>query len=166
MLMPTQAELTVVIGRDCKNLGESDNPLDYVLGYMVGNDISSRHWQFIDPSSRQPGYAKSFDKFAPVGPILCSPSEIPDPSKLKLRTWVNGDLRQESGTDDLIFDIPSIIRHLSRGMTLRAGTLIMTGTPSGVGAFMKPPVWLQDGDMVEITCDKIGTIRNKIKFER
>ena len=155
----------MVIGKDCKNLSPSENPLDYVLGYAVGNDVSSRYWQNATRSSGQHGYAKSFDKFAPLGPILCSPLAIPDPSKLRLITRVNGEVRQESETDDLIFDVPAIIRHLSRASTLRKGTVIMTGTPSGVAAFRNPPAWLQDGDVVEIEIEGIGKIRNKMAFE-
>ena len=97
--------------------------------------------------------------------MLVSPLAIPDPSKLKLITRVNGEVRQESGTDDLIFDVPTIIRHLSRASTLRPGTVIMTGTPSGVAAFRKPPAWLQDGDVVEIEIEGIGKIRNRMVFK-
>jgi len=125
-----EGELCVVIGRDVKNLQLDDDPLDYVLGYMAGNDVSSRFWQ-LNPerSSGQHGFAKSFDKFAPVGPVIASMSVVKDPHQLRLRTWVNGELRQETATNDLIFDIRAMIRHLSMGMTLRKGTIIMTGTP-------------------------------------
>lgn len=115
-------------------------------------------------SGNQHGYAKSFDKFAPIGPVLCSTKLIPDPSVLILTTKVNGELRQSTKLDDLIFDVPKIIRHLSRGTTLRKGTVIMTGTPSGVAAFMKPPQWLKDGDSVEVEISAIGMIENRMKF--
>jgi 2-keto-4-pentenoate hydratase/2-oxohepta-3-ene-1,7-dioic acid hydratase in catechol pathway len=154
----------VIIGKEAKDLTPEDNPLDYVLGYTVGNDVSSRYWQMPDRSGGQHGYAKSFDKFAPIGPVLVSTKDIPDPSLLTLTTKVNGELRQETKTDDLIFDIPTIIRHLSRGTTLRKNTVIMTGTPSGVAAFMKPPAWLKDGDIVEVEISGIGIIRNKMKI--
>jgi 2-keto-4-pentenoate hydratase/2-oxohepta-3-ene-1,7-dioic acid hydratase in catechol pathway len=134
--------------------------MDYVLGNTVGNDVSSRWWQQPAQSGNQHGYAKSFDQFAPIGPILCSPTWIPDLSKLILNTRVNGAERQLTGTDDLIFDVPSIIKHLSRGMTLQKGSVIMTGTPGGVGAFMKPPEWLADGDIVAVEISQIGTIQN------
>ena len=124
-----EGELTVIIGKDVKNLPEAADPLDYVLGYTVGNDVSSRYWQNAERSGAQHGYAKSFDKFAPIGPVIASPAAVKNPEKLKLKTWVNGEVRQDGATDDLIFDIRSIIRHLSQGMTLRQGTLIMTGTP-------------------------------------
>jgi 2-keto-4-pentenoate hydratase/2-oxohepta-3-ene-1,7-dioic acid hydratase in catechol pathway len=127
------------MGKDCKNIPESQDPLGYVLGYTIGNDVSSRWWQQPSQRGNQHGYAKSFDKFALIGPILCSTAQIPDPSKLKMVTKVNGVERQATGMDDLIFDVAMIIKHLSRGGTLQKGTVIMTGTPSGVGAFMKPP---------------------------
>ena len=156
----------MIVGRDCKNISPRENPLDYVLGYTVGNDVSSRFWQLDkDRSGGQHGYAKSFDKFAPIGPVLCSTSQIPDPSKLRLRTTVNGVEKQNTGLDDLIFDIDAIIRHLSRGMTLRAGTVIMTGTPSGVAAFETPPGWLKDGDKVVVEIPSIGAISNKMVLE-
>lgn len=162
-----QGELCVVIGKTCKNLTPTCNPLDYVLGYTVGNDVSSRFWQIDrERSGGQHGYAKSFDKFAPIGPVLCSTSQIPDPSKLSLKTTVNGIQKQSTGLDDLIFDIPAIIRHLARGMSLRPGTVIMTGTPSGVAAFEKPPGWLEDGDLVEVEVPEIGKIANRMSFEK
>jgi 2-keto-4-pentenoate hydratase/2-oxohepta-3-ene-1,7-dioic acid hydratase in catechol pathway len=128
--MDYEGELSVVIAKDVKNLGEKEDPLDYVLGYTVGNDVSSRYWQ-VNPtrSGGQHGPAKSFDKFGPIGPVIVSPKAIGDPEALELRTWVNGDLRQNGKTDDLIFGIRAIIRHLSIGKTVRKGTVIMTGTP-------------------------------------
>ena len=157
----SKGELALVIGRDCHNLPADSNPLEYVLGYTIGNDISSRYWQKISEAS----YGKSFDKFAPLGPILVSSHDIIDPSALTLRTRVNGELRQESGTNDLIFSVPEIVRHLSRGRTLRQGTVIFTGTPSGVGAFQQGgPKFLVDGDLVEIEIEGIGKIANKIAF--
>lgn len=155
----------MVIGRDCKNLGEHEDPAPYILGYTVGNDVSSRYWQQPERCGTQHGYAKSFDKFAPIGPILVSTTAIPDPKALTIKTRVNGQQRQITRTDDLIFDIPAIIRHVSRGTSLKPGTVIMTGTPSGVGAFMKPPAWLQDGDIVEVEISKIGIICNKMVME-
>jgi 2-keto-4-pentenoate hydratase/2-oxohepta-3-ene-1,7-dioic acid hydratase in catechol pathway len=159
-----QCELSVIIGKDCKNLSDSDDPFDYVLGYTVGNDVSARFWQAPAQSGGQHAYAKSFDKFAPLGPVLVSTSVIPDPAKLTLKTWVNGEERQSSGIDDLIFDVPALIRFLSKGRTLEKGTVIMTGTPSGVAAFMKPPVWLADGDVVEMEIAGIGRIKNNMVF--
>jgi 2-keto-4-pentenoate hydratase/2-oxohepta-3-ene-1,7-dioic acid hydratase in catechol pathway len=154
-----------VIGKDCKNLSEGDDPQDYVLGYTVGNDISSRYWQQPERSGHQHGYAKSFDKFAPLGPVICSRNIIPDPSTLSLKTSVNGALRQEGKTNDLIFDVSSLIRFFSRGMTLRKGTVIMTGTPAGVGITRSPPALLMDGDVVEVEISGIGRIKNRMVFE-
>ena len=119
-----------------------------------------------DRSGNQHGYAKSFDKFAPIGPVICSTSAILGPAALTLQTRVNGELQQKTKTDDLIFDIHAILRHLTRGTTLRRGTVIMTGTPSGVAAFLKPPLWLEDWDVVEVEIEGIGMIRNRMVFEK
>ncbi|PVH70574.1 aromatic compound degradation protein, partial [Cadophora sp. DSE1049] len=150
-----EGEFSVVIGKDAKNVSKDEDPLDYVLGFTVGNDMSSRYWQDPERSSSQHSTAKSFDKFAPLGPVIASLKAVGDPEKLRLRTWVNGELRQDTSTGDLIFGVRHLIRHLSRGKTLRKGTVIMTGTPSGVAAFHKPPKWLRNGDLVEIEIEKI-----------
>ncbi|EFX05260.1 fumarylacetoacetate hydrolase family protein [Grosmannia clavigera kw1407] len=160
-----EAELCVVIKKDCKNLTEADDITDYILGYTAGNDVSSRWWQMPARSNNQHGVAKSFDKFAPLGPVLASPRAVPDPKKLHMECFVNGERRQETGIDDQIYDISTVLRHLSRGMTLRRGTVIMTGTPSGVAAFRQPPVWLQHGDVVTVRIDVIGEILNHMAFE-
>lgn len=158
--------MCIVIGRDCKN-ATLQNALSYVLGYTVGNDVSSRYWQWEERSGRQHGSAKGFDKFAPIGPVIVSPSAIGDPHALSIKTTINGnDVRQSARTDDLIFKIPNLIQHLSRGTTLRIGTVIMTGTPSGVAAFMKPQAFLKDGDIVEVEIENIGRLRNKMCFEK
>lgn len=154
-----------MIGKDCRNLSQDDDPQDYVLGYTVGNDISSRYWQQPERSGYQHGYAKSFDKFAPLGPVICSRNLISDPSTLSLKTSVNGSLRQEGKTNDLIFDVSSLIRFFSRGMTLRKGTVIMTGTPAGVGVARSPQALLMDGDVVEVEISGIGRIENRMVFE-
>jgi 2-keto-4-pentenoate hydratase/2-oxohepta-3-ene-1,7-dioic acid hydratase in catechol pathway len=112
----------------------------------------------------QHGYSKAFDKFAPIGPCIVSSDIIPDPTKLYLKTFVNGNLRQQTSTDDLLFDIPTIIRHLTRGRTMRPGCVIMTGSPSGVGFFMKPSGLLKHGDVVEVNIDRIGAIKNRMVF--
>lgn len=112
-------------------------------------------------SGGQHGFAKSFDNFAPFGPTIVSPGTLGDITKLTMTTKVNGEARQKSGLNDLIFSIDHILRHLSMGRTIRAGTVIMTGTPSGVAAFMKPaPQWLSKGDVVEVTLEGVGTIKN------
>ena len=158
--------MCIIIGRDCKN-ATLENALSYVLGYTVGNDVSSRYWQWEERSGRQHGAAKGFDKFAPIGPVIVSPNAIGDPHALSIKTTINGnDVRQSARTDDLIFKIPNLIQHLSRGTTVRKGTVIMTGTPSGVAAFMKPQAFLKDGDIVEVEIENIGRLRNKMCFEK
>ncbi|KAH7073495.1 hypothetical protein BKA63DRAFT_534000 [Paraphoma chrysanthemicola] len=164
-MLDYEGELTIIIGKDCKNVSAS-NFQDYVLGYTVGNDVSARNYQLpANVSGGQFGYAKSFDKFAPIGPCIASTKVIPDPQKLTYWTKVNGEKRQQTGTDDMIYTVGQIIEHLSRGTTLRAGTAILTGTPSGVGLFMEPKGFLKDGDEVEIYVEGIGSIVNKMKFE-
>jgi 2-keto-4-pentenoate hydratase/2-oxohepta-3-ene-1,7-dioic acid hydratase in catechol pathway len=160
--MDYEGELTVVIGRDAKNVSEAD-ALDYVLGYTAGNDVSARTFQLPDNSGGQYGYAKSFDSFAPIGPAIWSPKLIPDPQKLRYVLRVNGKVRQETGTDDMIWSVRQIIAHLSRGTTLRKGTVIMTGTPAGVGFFQKK--FLKDGDVVEVEIEGLGKISNKMVFD-
>lgn len=161
-----QAELCFIIGKDCKDVSGSEDAMQYIFGYTAGNDVSSRYWQVPERSGNQHGLAKSFDKFAPIGPIITSPDVIRDPHKLAIKSFVNGDVRQASCTDDLIYDIPTILKHISRGTTLRKGTVVMTGTPSGVAAFMKPPAWLEDGDVVEVEIEKIGRLSNRIVMKR
>ncbi|OCK95621.1 uncharacterized protein K441DRAFT_658329 [Cenococcum geophilum 1.58] len=162
-MLDYEGELTVIIGRDAKNVSAA-NALSYVLGYTAGNDVSARNFQMPDTSGGQFCYAKSFDKFAPIGLAIVSTSVIPDPQKLKYVTKVNGQKRQETGTEDMIWSVAQIIEHLSRGTTLRAGTAIMTGTPSGVGLFMKPKGFLGGGDVVEVYFEGIGSIINKMVF--
>lgn len=160
-----EGELSIIIGKDGKNISEAD-ALSYVLGYTVGNDVSARNFQIpVTVSGGQFGYAKSFDQFAPIGPAVLLAKGV-DPQKLKYTTKVNGEVRQETGTDDMIWTVKQIIAHLSRGTTLRKGTVIMTGTPSGVGLFMEPKGFLKDGDVVEIEVEGIGAIANKMVFEK
>lgn len=157
-----EGELCVVIGKDCKNFNAEGDFTEYVLGYCAGNDVSARFWQMPAQSGNQHGYAKSFDNFGPIGPTIVSTSEIPSPDELELTTTVNGEVRQKTSTGDLLFTIPKILEHLSRGTTVRKGTIIMTGTPSGVAAFMKPPKWLQSGDVVQVEISRVGRITNKM----
>ncbi|KAL5324123.1 hypothetical protein ACEPPN_008666 [Leptodophora sp. 'Broadleaf-Isolate-01'] len=159
--MDYEAELCVIIGKDLKSPSPSESLDPYILGYSVGNDVSARFWQDPSRSGGQHAFAKSFDRFAPFGPAIISPGTLGDITKLTMTTTVNGELRQKSGLDDLIFSIDQILRHLSMGRTVRAGTVVMTGTPSGVAAFMKPvPRWLVQGDVVEIMLEGVGVIRN------
>lgn len=162
-MMDFEGELTVIMGRDAKNISEAD-ALDYVLGYCAGNDVSARNFQLKEASGMQFGYAKSFDKFAPIGPAIWSKKAIPDPQKLKYVTRVNGVVKQETGTDDMIWSVRQIIAHLSRGTTLRKGTVIMTGTPAGVGFFHNE--FLKDGDIVEVEIEGLGKLENKMVFSK
>ncbi|KAK4623784.1 Fumarylacetoacetate hydrolase domain-containing protein 2 [Fulvia fulva] len=160
-----EGELCFVIGRDVRDFGQDDNVADYIIGFMAGNDVSAREWQTQETAGGQHHVAKSFDHFAPVGPVLASYEAIPQPEALRLQTLVNGNLRQDTRTDDLLFTLKDIMVHLTLGKTLRKGTVVMTGTPSGVAAFMKPPVWLEDGDVVEVRITGLGTLRNKHVFK-
>lgn len=158
-----EGELTVVIGRDAKNVSE-DQALEYVLGYTAGNDVSARNFQVPEASGGQFCYAKSFDGFAPIGHAIWSPDLVPDPQNLQLKTAVNGKVVQETSTGDMIWGVRQIIAHLSRGTTLRRGTVIMTGTPSGVGYFRGE--FLKDGDVVEVELEGLGKTSNKVVFEQ
>lgn len=138
--------------------------MDYVLGYTACNDISSRTSQF---AQSQWSFSKGFDGACPIGPTLVSPSLIPDPSKLHVRGLKNGDVLQDCGTDDLIFSIPKLISCLSQGTTLPAGTLIITGTPAGVGIVRKPKVTIKEGDEFHVEIlPHIGTLVNVFENEK
>ncbi|KAH7210806.1 uncharacterized protein BKA55DRAFT_697942 [Fusarium redolens] len=158
-MLDYEAELGVVIGKDAKNVTEAA-ALDYVLGYTACNDVSARNFQIPEASGGQFCYAKSFDKFAPIGHTIVHPSEFPDPIASRITAKVNGEIKQDSNTNDLIFGVRQLISHLSRGTTLRKGTVIMTGTPSGVGYFRNE--FLKGGDVVEVEIEGVGKIRNVI----
>lgn len=158
-----EGELCFVFSKDCKNVSEAD-ALDYVLGYTVGNDISARNYIPQEISGFQMSYGKSFDDFAPLGPYLVHPKIVGDPHNLQLTTKVNGDIRQNESTSDMIWKISQIIPHLARGRMVRAGTVCMTGTPSGVGWFMTPTGYVKDGDEMEIIIERLGSIKNKVRF--
>lgn len=158
-----EGELAVVIGRAGRNISRA-RALDHVLGYTVANDISARDWQFKFGGG-QFCQGKSFDTFCPLGPVLVTRDEVPDPGRLRIRTLVNGELRQDGGTDDMIFDVPALIEFLSAGKLLMPGTVILTGTPGGVGFTRKPPVFLRAGDRLEVTIDGIGTLVNTVRAE-
>ncbi len=158
-----ECELAVVIGRACKNVSPKE-ALDYVLGYTCANDVSARDWQ-KDWGGSQWCRGKTFDTFLPLGPCLVTRETIADPSGLPIRTVLNGEVMQESNTDDLIFDVPALISFLSGSTTLEAGTVICTGTPHGVGMARQPPVWLQAGDEVTIEIEGIGRLTNPVRQE-
>ena len=158
-----ECELAVVIGRACKNVSRQ-NALDYVLGYTCCNDVSARDWQ-IKRGGGQWCRGKSFDTFSPLGPVLVTPDEIPNPNELKIRTVLNDQVMQDWNTNDMIFDVPTLIEFLSGSTTLLPGTVILTGTPHGVGMAQKPPRWLKPGDSVSIEIEKVGTLTNPVTEE-
>jgi len=158
-----EGELAVVIGRTCKNVTR-DEALKYVLGYTCANDVSARDWQKKFGGS-QWCRGKTFDTFAPMGPCLVTADEIPDPNALTLATVLNGVRVQESTTADMIFDVPALIAFLSGSTTLLPGTVILTGTPSGVGMARQPPLWLKSGDDVVVEIERIGSLRNPVVDE-
>jgi len=155
-----ECELAVVLGRNVCNV-PAERALDFVLGYTAANDVSARDWQ-IRRSGRQWCRAKSFDTFCPLGPCLVTPDEIPDPGNLRLGTRVNGETVQDWTTSDLIFDVPQLIEFLSADTTLLAGTVILTGTPHGVGMARQPPLWLKPGDAVTVWVDGVGELTNPV----
>ncbi|MFK8115428.1 MAG: fumarylacetoacetate hydrolase family protein [Rubripirellula sp.] len=158
-----EAELVVVIGREARHVAASD-AMSRVFGYTCGHDVSARDWQKGRPGG-QWLQGKSFDTFAPLGPCLVTTKEVPDPSNLRVRMHLNGEVVQDSTTAQLIFDIPSLIAHLSKIFTLKPGDLIFTGTPPGVGAARKPPVFLQPGDLCSVEIDGIGVLTNPCEAE-
>lgn len=158
-----EAELVVIIGREGKHIAASD-AMDYVFGYSCGHDVSARDWQKGRPGG-QWLLGKTFDTFAPVGPCMVTTRELADPSNLRVRMTLNGDVVQDSTTSQLIFDIPELIEHLSKITTLRPGDLIFTGTPPGVGAARTPPRFLKDGDDCRVQIDSIGTLVNRCTAE-
>jgi len=159
-----ECELAVVIGRGGKNIREED-ALDHVFCYTCANDVSARDWQ-NEWGGSQWCRGKTFDTFAPLGPCLVTKDEIPDPAGLGIRTYLNGEIMQNSNTEDLIFSVPKLIAFLSGSTTLPDGAVILTGTPSGVGMAHKPPVWLKAGDQVEIEIDRIGRLSNPVLEEK
>jgi 2-keto-4-pentenoate hydratase/2-oxohepta-3-ene-1,7-dioic acid hydratase in catechol pathway len=158
-----ECELAVVIGRRCKNVARSE-ALDYVLGYTCANDVSARDWQ-KKGGGTQWCRGKGFDTFCPLGPVLVTRDEIPDPQTLKLQTRVNGEILQDSSTSDMIFDVATLIEFLSGSTTLLPGTVILTGTPQGVGMARNPPRFLQPGDDVTVEIDRIGALQNPVALE-
>ncbi|HZZ20498.1 MAG TPA: fumarylacetoacetate hydrolase family protein [Opitutaceae bacterium] len=159
-----ECELAVVIGRTCKNVSKAD-ALSYVLGYTAANDVSSRDWQFA-LGGGQFCQGKSFDTFCPLGPVLVTTDEIPNPNALRIKTILNGVTMQDWSTDDMVFDVPTLVSFLSASKTLLPGTVILTGTPHGVGYARKPPVFMKAGDTVTIEIEKIGSLTNPVVEEK
>jgi 2-keto-4-pentenoate hydratase/2-oxohepta-3-ene-1,7-dioic acid hydratase in catechol pathway len=156
-----EVELAVIIGKSAKNV-PIETALDYIAGYTVANDVSARTWQ-ANAGARQWIRGKSFDTFCPLGPMLVTPEDVPDPDKLAIKCVLNGQVMQESNTSDMIFSTPRLISYLSEDTTLLPGTVILTGTPSGVGFTRNPPVFLKPGDKIEMTIERLGTLINRVQ---
>ena len=157
-----EAELAVVIGTKARNVIAA-NAYDYIAGYMNCNDVSARDLQLRPGDQWLRG--KCLDSFCPLGPWLVSSDEIPDPHALSIQCRVNGQLRQDSNTREIIHRIPQLIEYLSAAFTLQAGDVIITGTPHGVGAFRNPPLWLKHDDVVEVEIEGLGVLRNRCRLE-
>ena len=158
--MDFEAELAVVIGGYGKDVPESE-ALSLVAGYTILNDLSAREFQF-DIAPAQTTFAKSMDGFAPMGPWLVTRDEIPDPQTLDVFCWLNGTQMQHGRTADMLFPVATLIAYLSRFMTLEPGDVIGTGTPAGIGAFRKPPVYLKPGDRLRFEVSQVGTMEHLI----
>jgi len=153
-----EVELAAVIGKRTRRVSEQE-ALDSVFGYTVANDVSARDWQTADVQFDR---SKSFDTFCPIGPWITTADEVPDPQGLAMKSWVNGELRQDSSTKEMLFGIAYLIHYLSRGMTLEVGDVLLSGTPSGVGSAMDPPRFLSPGDVVECEVEGLGRLRNPV----
>lgn len=174
-----EAELCLVIGKDGRDIPEG-KALDHVLGYTASNDVSARSFQRITP---QWSFSKGFDGSCPIGesianyfspcthgtnsgPVLVAPTIIPDPQKLAIRAIYNGTTVQDGFTGDMIFDVKKQISYLSQGTTLEAGTLILTGTPAGIGCLHDPKIVLRDGDEISIQISEIGSLLNRVQYKK
>jgi 2,4-diketo-3-deoxy-L-fuconate hydrolase len=156
-----EAELAVVIGRRAKNVSAA-RAYDYVLGYTAFNDVTARDFQFTDGQWQR---GKSCDTFAPMGQTIVTTDDIPDPHKLSIKLVLNGQIMQDSNTDQLIFGVPALVEFLSQTITLEAGDVIATGTPPGVGFARKPPVFLKPGDEMEVLIEGMGGLGNPVVSE-
>ncbi|MEX0775626.1 MAG: fumarylacetoacetate hydrolase family protein [Phycisphaeraceae bacterium] len=154
-----ECELAVVIGQEARNVDEA-TALDHVFGYTVANDVSARLWQRNNGGQWVRG--KGFDTFCPLGPAVVTRDEIPDPQTLRLRTTLNGQVMQDSNTADMIFTVARIVSFISQDTTLLPGTVILTGTPQGVGFAKKPPVYMKAGDSVTVEIDGIGQLTSPV----
>jgi 2-keto-4-pentenoate hydratase/2-oxohepta-3-ene-1,7-dioic acid hydratase in catechol pathway len=155
-----EAELVIVVGRRGRNI-KPQEAMSFVAGYTIGHDVSARDWQ-LKKEGKQWMIGKTFDTFAPVGPVMVTPDELTDPHHLSIRLRLNGQMMQDSNTSLMIFDVPSILAYISQVFTLETGDLIFTGTPPGVGFARKPPVFLKAGDVVEVEIEGIGVLRNPV----
>ena len=156
-----EAELAVIIGRSARDVSP-EQALEHVFGYTAANDVSARRWQ-RHAGGGQWVRGKSFDTFCPLGPVVVTADEIPDPQALTIRTRLNGTLVQDGHTSDMVFSVAHLVAELSRDMTLLPGTIILTGTPAGVGVARTPPVFLAPGDELEVDIEAIGSLRNPVR---
>jgi 2-keto-4-pentenoate hydratase/2-oxohepta-3-ene-1,7-dioic acid hydratase in catechol pathway len=156
-----EGELGMVIGTRCRHV-PADRALEMVAGFVVVNDVSVRDWQRRTPTMMM---GKGFDTHGPLGPWVVTAEEIADPQQLRIRTWVNGEVRQDGTTSDMIFSCSAMIEHLSTAFTLEPGMILSTGTPAGVAASGNPPRWLSPGDVVRIETEGIGALSNPVVSE-
>ena len=159
-----EAELVIVVGKKGRHLTLS-NAMDHVAGYTIGHDVSARDWQ-LKKDGKQWMVGKTFDTFAPAGPVLVTKDEVKDPQNLPIRLRLNGEMMQNSSTQQMIFGVAELLVYLSQVFTLEPGDLIYTGTPPGVGVARKPPVYLKDGDVVEVEIEGLGLLRNPVRQEK
>jgi 2-keto-4-pentenoate hydratase/2-oxohepta-3-ene-1,7-dioic acid hydratase in catechol pathway len=158
-----EGELAVIIGKKVKNVNVNE-AMEAVFGFTCANDVSARDWQ-IKKQKKQWARGKSFDSFCPIGPVLVTKEDIKNPNNLQIQTRINGQLMQDSNTSDMIFNISTIISHISQSLTLLPGTLILTGTPHGVGFTRTPPLFLKKNDLVSIFIEEIGELKNRVQGE-
>jgi 2-keto-4-pentenoate hydratase/2-oxohepta-3-ene-1,7-dioic acid hydratase in catechol pathway len=155
-----EAELVIVVGKRGRNI-QAEAAMDYVAGYTIGHDVSARDWQ-LKKDGKQWMVGKTFDTFAPTGPVLVTADEVPDPHSLGIRLRLNGQTMQDSNTRQMIFGVGATLAYLSLVFTLEPGDLIFTGTPPGVGFARKPPLFLKPGDVAEVEIDGLGVLRNPV----
>ncbi len=155
-----EAELVIVVGKRGRNL-TADQARAHIAGYTVGHDVSARDWQ-LEKDGKQWMVGKTFDTFAPVGPVLVTADEVPDPHNLPIRLRLNGQTMQDSNTRQMVFTVAEVLAYLSVVFTLEPGDLVFTGTPPGVGFARKPPVFLKGGDVVEVEIEGLGVLRNPV----
>lgn len=153
-----EVELAIVIGRPGRTIARGD-AMDHVFGYTVINDVSARDVQF---RAHQMDLGKGFDTFCPMGPWIVTRDEVPDPAAVRVRSWVNGELRQDASTSEWLYSVAELVEHASRYITLEAGDLVSTGTPAGCGTFRNPPLWLAPGDEVIVEASGVGRLRNRV----
>jgi 2,4-didehydro-3-deoxy-L-rhamnonate hydrolase len=154
-----EVELAVVVGRTMPRATPAEQVMEHVFGYTILHDVSSRYIQFKDNNEYM---GKNFDTFCPIGPCIVTADEIPDPSQLRLRTWLNGRLMQDGSNTEWCFPLPRLLAWLSQAMTLDPGDIVSTGTPAGIGWFRRPQVFLRPGDVVRLEIDGIGQLENPI----